>query len=109
LAFALAMLPSYSTPLEGGIGALSALRKASSAPRKSDAFGYPCYLPNLSITRGQISKLVDNTGGYPLITPNTLQDFHDVTPGSVFYTSIETAYHSGLVSGYPCGRPPSGS
>ncbi len=64
--------------------------------------GFPCYLPNLPITRGQITKLVVNAGCYTLITPTGgQQDFTDVPPSNVFYVSIETAYHSGLVSGYP--------
>ncbi len=64
--------------------------------------GNPCYLPNLPITRGQLTKLVVNAGGYTLITPvGGTQDFIDVPPTNVFYVSIETAYHNGIVHGYP--------
>ena len=64
--------------------------------------GTPCYLPNLPITRAQLTKLVVNAGGYTLITPQGgQQDFIDVPPSNVFYVSIETAYHNGIVHGYP--------
>ncbi len=64
--------------------------------------GTPCYLPNLPITRGQLTKLVVNAGGYTLLTPiGGQQDFVDVSPGNVFYVSIETAYHNGIIAGYP--------
>ena len=62
----------------------------------------PCYLPDIPITRGQLTKLVVNAGGYALLTPvGGLQDFSDVPPSQVFYVSIETAYHNGIVNGYP--------
>ncbi len=62
---------------------------------------YPCYLPNIPITRGQLTKLVVNAGGYQLYTPTGGPDFCDVPPSNVFYTSIETAYHYGIINGYP--------
>ena len=62
---------------------------------------YPCYLPNNPITRGQLTKLVVNARHYPLYTPTSGQDFTDVPPSNVFYVSIETAYHKGIVNGYP--------
>ncbi len=63
--------------------------------------GNPCYLPNLPITRGQLTKLVVNAGGYTLYTPSGGQDFTDVPSSNVFYASIETAYHNGIINGYP--------
>ncbi len=66
--------------------------------------GNPCYLPNTAITRGQLTKLVVNAGGYTLTTPTGgAQDFSDVPPSNVFYVSIETAYHNGIIAGYPGG------
>ena len=62
--------------------------------------GNPCYLPNLPITRGQLTKLVVNAGGYQLYTPSGGQDFTDVPPNNVFYASIETAYHNSIINGY---------
>ena len=73
-------------------------------PATCHAYGLntPCYLPNIPITRGQLTKLVVNAGGYTLITPTGgQQDFVDVPPSNVFYVSIETAYHNGLINGYP--------
>jgi len=65
---------------------------------------YPCYLPNLAITRGQLTKLVVNAGGYQPYTPTGGgQDFSDVPPSYVFYVSIETAYHNSIINGYPDG------
>ncbi len=61
---------------------------------------YPCYLPNLAITRAQLTRLVVSAAQYPLYTPTT-SDFIDVPPQSVFYAAIETAYHLGLINGYP--------
>jgi S-layer homology domain/Kelch motif len=61
---------------------------------------FPCYLPNIPITRGQLTKLVVNAGGYTLYTPPSGQDFNDVPPSNVFYASIETAYHNGIINGY---------
>ncbi|PZS03899.1 MAG: hypothetical protein DLM69_02490 [Candidatus Chloroheliales bacterium] len=65
---------------------------------------YPCYLPNLAITRGQLTKLVVLAGAYQLYTPTGgTQDFSDVPPTYVFYVSIETAYHNSTINGYPDG------
>jgi len=63
---------------------------------------YPCYLPNIPITRGQLTKLVVDAAHYPPYTPTGGgQDFTDVPPTNVFYTAIETTYHMGVVYGYP--------
>ena len=63
---------------------------------------YPCYLPNILITRGQLTKLVVNAAHYPLYTPTGgQQTFTDVPPSNVFFVSIETAVHKGVVNGYP--------
>ena len=60
----------------------------------------PCYLPNRSITRGQLTKLVVNAAHYTLFTPTSGPTFSDVPPSNVFYVSIETAANKGVVSGY---------
>ncbi len=73
-------------------------------PASCIAFGTqpPCYLPNRAITRGQLTKLVVNAGGYTLITPTGgQQDFSDVPPSNVWFVTIETAYHNGIINGYP--------
>jgi len=61
----------------------------------------PCYLPNIPITRGQLTKLVVNAARYPLYTPTSGQTFSDVPASNVFFTSIETAAHKGVIAGYP--------
>ncbi len=65
---------------------------------------YPCYLPNLAITRGQLARLVVNAAGYPLTTPSGGQTFSDVPPQNTFFAYIETAYQHGVVNGYPDRR-----
>ena len=95
--------PSYFAYvyIESGFhyGILSGFDPATCA---AHGLGNPCYLPNQPITRGQLTKLVVNAGGYTLITPTGgTQDFVDVPPSNVFYVSIETAYHNGIVNGYP--------
>ncbi len=64
---------------------------------------WPCYLPNVAISRAQLTKLVVGAAGYPLLTPSGGPSFSDVPPSNVFYTSIETAHAHGVVSGYPDG------
>ncbi len=95
--------PSYFAYvfIESGFhaGILSGFDPATCA---AHGLGTPCYLPNLPITRAQLTKLVVNAGGYTLITPQGgIPDFVDVLPSNVFYVSIETAFHAGLVNGYP--------
>ena len=64
---------------------------------------YPCYLPNRPITRGQLTRLVINAAQYPPYTPSGGPSFNDVPASNVFYASIETAYHNGIIAGYPDG------
>jgi len=65
---------------------------------------YPCYLPNLPITRAQLTKLVVNAAHYPLYTPTGGNPtFSDVPPSNVFFASIETAHNKGIINGYPGG------
>src|SRR5262249_15215919 len=61
----------------------------------------PCYLPNLAITRGQLTKLVVSAGNYALYTPSAGPDFTDVPVTNVFYVSIETAFHNSVINGFP--------
>jgi len=65
---------------------------------------YPCYLPNIPITRAQLTKLVVNAAHYPLFTPTGGgQTFSDVPNTNIFYLSIETAHNKGVINGYPDG------
>ncbi len=61
---------------------------------------YPCYLPNVAITRAQLTKLVVNAGGYALLTPASGPTFTDVPPSNVFYAFIETAHAHHIINGY---------
>ncbi len=65
---------------------------------------YPCYLPNLAITRGQVTKLVVGAAHYALVTPvGGGQTYSDVPPSNVFYLYIETAHYKNVVNGFPDG------
>ncbi len=65
---------------------------------------FPCYLPNLAITRGQVTKLVVSAAHYALITPiGGGQTYSDVPPSNVFYLYIETAHAKNVVNGFPDG------
>ncbi len=85
--------------IESGLheGVLSGFDAASCAAHGAT---FPCYLPNIAITRGQLTKLVVNAAHYPLYTPTT-PDFVDVPANNIFYTSIETAFHNSVINGYP--------
>jgi hypothetical protein len=62
------------------------------------------FRPNNSTTRGQLTKIVVLAFNLPQVTPPN-GHFTDVPVGSTFYTFVESAYSSGLISGYACGRP----
>jgi S-layer homology domain len=59
---------------------------------------FPCYLPNRSITRAELTRLVVNAAHYPLINPPT-PSFDDVPLTNFAYAYIETAYRKGVVHG----------
>jgi hypothetical protein len=67
--------------------------------------GYPpgYFRPNLSITRGQLSKIVSNAAGFT--DPPGTQIFEDVPPGSLFYDFIQRLASRDVMTGYPCGAP----
>lgn len=73
----------------------------------------PYYRPNVSVTRGQIAKIVvsgailADPGNWTLENPPT-NTFEDVGVGSTFFRYIETAYSHGVIEGYPCGTAPAG-
>ncbi|MEO8287196.1 MAG: S-layer homology domain-containing protein [Chloroflexota bacterium] len=74
----------------------------NTAPPCNSAAWVPCYLPNNTIKRGQVSKLIalganlpNNVAGGP--------HFTDVPVGSTFYNYVETLYNSGIVGGYTSG------
>jgi hypothetical protein len=59
------------------------------------------FRPEVSITRGQLAKLVSNAAGYDEGVSG--QTFTDVPPGSTFYLYIERIAARGVVGGYEDG------
>jgi hypothetical protein len=60
------------------------------------------FRPQNDVTRGQLSKIVVEAAGWPLVNPPT-PTFTDVPTGHTFYQYIETAYNRGIISGYADG------
>jgi hypothetical protein len=60
------------------------------------------FRPNNCVTRGQFSKMVVLAFGLTINTSGG-PHFSDVSPGSAFYTYVETAYNASLISGYSDG------
>ena len=56
------------------------------------------WLPVVALT---IAALLLTAAGYPLYTPDGGQTFSDVPPQNAFFAYVETAYHHGVVNGYP--------
>jgi hypothetical protein len=75
-----------------------------------DSYNRPYFRPGADVTRGQLSKIVVNAAGWPVVTP-AVPTFSDVPVGSPFYGYIETAACRGVVSGYAGGtfRPAAGA
>ncbi|MDQ5824278.1 MAG: FG-GAP-like repeat-containing protein [Chloroflexota bacterium] len=65
--------------------------------------GYPdgTFKPGNDVTRGQLSKIVANAGGYN--EPVSGQSFPDVPPGSTFYEFVERMAKRGIIGGFPDG------
>jgi hypothetical protein len=60
------------------------------------------FRPQSDVTRGQLTKIVVLSEGWTPINPPQ-PTFSDVPPSSPFYGYIETAYSSGIISGYSDG------
>jgi hypothetical protein len=65
----------------------------------------PYYLPDASLTRAQLAKLIMLGVGYPAPIPSTRQTFADVPPSHPFWLAIERCALPGVISGYQCGGP----
>jgi hypothetical protein len=61
------------------------------------------FRPNLSVTRGQLAKIVSNAAG--LADPPGAQIFADVPPNNSFYSFVQRLANEGAIGGYPCGAP----
>ncbi|MFL5733653.1 MAG: S-layer homology domain-containing protein [Chloroflexia bacterium] len=67
-------------------------------------YGDNTFRPYNNTTRGQMTKIVVLAYGIPTYNP-TSPTFNDVPASNAFYTYVETAAHSNIVSGYNCGGP----
>ncbi|MEO8287195.1 MAG: S-layer homology domain-containing protein [Chloroflexota bacterium] len=76
----------------------------NTSPPCPSASWVPCFLPNNTATRAQMSKIVVAAANLPIDTTGG-PHFQDVISGSTFYNFIETAYNAAIVNGYPCGGP----
>ncbi len=63
---------------------------------------FPCFLPNLDISRAEITAFVVRAAGYTITTPGS-PTFNDVPPSYFAYSYIETAAAKNVVNGYPDG------
>jgi hypothetical protein len=72
-----------------------------------DSQARPYFRPGANLTRGQLSKIVANTGGYSEAVSGQL--FEDVPATSPFYAYIERKALHNVISGYICGGSPAGS
>jgi hypothetical protein len=69
-----------------------------------DALSRPYFREFVSVTRGQLARIVASAASVPLLNPPA-GSFADVAPASPFYVQIETLAAAGVVSGYACGGP----
>jgi hypothetical protein len=60
------------------------------------------FRPYNNVTRGQLSKIVVEAAGWPLLDP-PVPSFSDVPVSNPFYRYIETAHDLGVISGYADG------
>ncbi|HUS16529.1 MAG TPA: S-layer homology domain-containing protein, partial [Chloroflexia bacterium] len=58
-----------------------------------------------TVTRGQVAKIVANSGGLSDPIPAVRQTFHDVPYGDPFWVFIERLSSIGAINGYTCGGP----
>jgi hypothetical protein len=61
----------------------------------------PYFRPNVSVTRGQIAKIVSSAAGYDEDPGD--QVYEDVPSSNVFYQWINRLSMRGHMGGYPCG------
>jgi hypothetical protein len=63
------------------------------------------FRPGANVTRGQLSKIIANAGGYADPVPATQQSFEDVPSTQPFWLWIERLAAHNAISGYTCGGP----
>jgi hypothetical protein len=60
------------------------------------------FRPYSTVTRGQMCKIIANSRGWQLISPDT-PAFSDVPTTYIFYSYVETCYSRGIISGFGDG------
>ena len=63
----------------------------------------PYFRPNVTVRRGQLSKIVSNAAGFN--EPAGAQIFEDVPVGSTFFDFVNRLASRGYIGGYLCGGP----
>lgn len=72
--------------------------------------GAPCFLPEATVSRGQMAKFVASAAGFEEAVPPAQQTFADVPSNDTFWLYIERLASRSVVGGYACGQsPPPGS
>jgi hypothetical protein len=65
----------------------------------------PCFNGGITVTRGQIAKIVANAAGYGDTIPSTRQTFADVPATNPFWLYVERVTLHGVISGYSTSPP----
>lgn len=63
----------------------------------------PYFRPSVTITRGQLAKMVAQAASFTETVPPTQQTFQDVPSTDAFWLYVERLYDHNAVIGYPCG------
>jgi hypothetical protein len=74
----------------------------STAPPCPNNLWIPCFLPNNTATRGQVSKIIKLGANIPTNTTGG-PHFTDVPTTNIFYQYIETLYNAHIIGGYTTG------
>lgn len=74
----------------------------SDAQCRANHHSAPCFLPDVAITRAELTVMIVRAAHYTLTTPTT-PTYPDVPPANFAYAAIETAHSKHIVSGYPDG------
>ena len=90
----------YYSYIEGAaaVGAINGLNRDQC---RQLAAAYPCFGPNVPISRGQAAVLIQRVRSYPLSTL-VVATFADLPPGVFAYAEVEALYQRWVVSGGYC-------
>jgi hypothetical protein len=76
----------------------------NTAPPCPNSLWIPCFRPNNTATRGQVSKII-TLGANLTINTSGGPHFTDVPTTNTFYQYVETMYNAGIIGGYTSGCP----